>query len=197
MWPLQSQVLDKSFYMQQELIWYNSLHVIRTHFSAFLSYRAATVAALVLDSCPAVSADCSWVLEPAMPRSWGVSGRCCCLAVCCCTDWPHWEMGTDLNGLRADTAPLLCVLFINELIVISSVYTRHPFPAWKCKSQSYWLFTVFRYFQISCKFCQGSEFPTLTVFIPSTEILFIPDGNTSGCALNIHQHLRWWVLCQG
>lgn len=93
-WPLQSQVLDKSCYKQQQPIWYNSFHVIRTPLSAFHSYRAYSgcigVGLLLCWQC--------WVLEPVMPGCWGrFQGG---VAVCCCTDWPCWEMGTDLSRLK-------------------------------------------------------------------------------------------------
>lgn len=151
-----------------------------------------TVVALVLDYCFAVSASLllsAGASHAKMPRQ---------ISVCCCTDWPHWEMGTDLNGLMGwHSITFVCSgSLINSLQ--SAVFTYNiPFQLRNANLRVTGYSAICRHFQISCKFCQGSEFLTLTVFIPSTEILSIPDGNTSGCGLNIYQPLYWWVLCQG
>lgn len=151
-----------------------------------------TVFALVLDYCFAVSA--SLQLSAAATHAKvlrQISGSCC-------SDWPPWEMGNALNGLLGwHSITLVCSGSLINSLQSAVVTYNIPFQPRNANLRVIGCCTIFRYFQVSCKFCQGSELPTLTVFIPSTEILPIPDGNTSGCALDIHQRLYWWVLCQG
>lgn len=137
---------------------------------------------------------CSWVLEPVVPRCWGRFQEGVAVAAAQTDLTGRWE--SDLNGLTGwHSTTIVCSgSLINSLQSAVFAYNIPSQPR-NANLRVTGRSTIFR--QTSWKFCQGSEFPTLFVFIPSTEILSIPDGNTSGRALNIYQRLYWWVLCQG